>query len=240
MDLKYDYMKIIKLITLLIFFLSSFLMHSQIFEWAKAFGSSSGWDEAKSIALDSNGNIYTTGQFEGTVDFNPSTAIFNLTSLNDESFFISKLDPNGGFIWAKSIDGNFQDSNAIAVDSNNNIYVVGSFFGQTDFDPGTGISYLTSNGSDRDVFILKLNDSGDFVWAKQISGISGSSLPSPVDTYSIAIDTNNDLYLTGYFDSTVDFDPSTQSTFLLTAVQFSDIYVCKIDESGNFLWAKQF
>src|SRR3989344_5911709 len=75
------------------------------FEWAKSIGGTSA-DVGKSIAVDALGNVYTTGYFAGTVDFDPGPGIFNLTTTNFSGFpdiFISKLDEFGNFLWAKNI-----------------------------------------------------------------------------------------------------------------------------------------
>ena len=70
------------------------------------------------IALDELGNIYTTGYFEGIVDFDPGTGVYNLNAFNQHHIipsvmFLSKLDNNGNFIWAKQMEGscetNFSD-----------------------------------------------------------------------------------------------------------------------------------
>ena len=62
-----------------------------------------------SIAVDSSGNVYTTGYFEGTVDFNPRAGTFNLTSAGGSDIFVSKLDSSGNFVWAKNMGGVYDD-----------------------------------------------------------------------------------------------------------------------------------
>src|SRR5690606_26678071 len=107
-----------------------------------------------------------------TVDFDPGNGVFNLTSADFEDIFISKLDANGNFVWAKRIGGTGSDFGyAISIDNNGNIYTTGAFMGTADFDPGTG-SYTMSSSGFFDAFILKLDANGNFVWAKQFSGIS--------------------------------------------------------------------
>ncbi|MEN7548786.1 SBBP repeat-containing protein [Rapidithrix thailandica] len=76
------------------------------FQWAKSMGGSS-YDYGKSIALDSDGNVYTTGYFYGTVDFDPGTGIHNLNAMGYSDIFIQKLDREGNFVWAKSMGGGY-------------------------------------------------------------------------------------------------------------------------------------
>ena len=118
-------------------------------------------DLSSSIAVDSSGNIYTTGYFQGTVDFDPGVGTTNLISTGDYDVFVSKLDSTGALLWAKSFGGTSADlSSSIAVDNSGNIYTTGYFQGTVDFDPGVGTTNLTSAGGD-DVFVLKLSSSGD-------------------------------------------------------------------------------
>src|SRR5690606_9459529 len=122
------------------------------FLWAKSMGGVSG-DYGSSITTDSSGHIYTTGAFTGTADFDPGVDEFELTSTGGTDIFISKLDTNGNFLWAKSMGGASADNgNSITVDSAGYIYTTGDFQGTADFDPGSGTSNLVSAGG-TDIFI---------------------------------------------------------------------------------------
>ena len=206
------------------------------FQWAKQMGDISN-DRAHSVAIDAAGNVYTTGRFEGMVDFDPGAGTYNLTSAGWEDVFVSKLNSSGTFVWAKQLGGaNFDVANSIAVDAAGNIYTTGSFLGTSDFDPGLGVYNLTSIGSG-DIFVSKLNSSGAFVWAKNFGGAGSGN-----DAKSIAVDATGNVYTTGYFDSIVDFDPGI-SAYNLSAVGAYggsvDVFISKLNASGNFVWAKQ-
>ncbi|MFY7965827.1 MAG: T9SS type A sorting domain-containing protein [Chitinophagaceae bacterium] len=203
------------------------------FIWAKSFGGT-GIDVPVAISLDANGNIYTTGTFNGTADFDPSTNTHNLVSNGGQDVFISKLDNNGNYIWAKSIGGANADYNkGITVDASTNVYIIGYFSGTVDFDPNSGVSNLTSGTGSNSCYILKLDMNGNYVWAKTISGATTAG-------YAITTDANYNVYSTGIFVGTADFDPSN-STYNLTANSTSgDTYVQKLDVNGNFLWAENF
>ncbi len=69
-------------------------------KWARQMGGSS-TDIGHSITIDGGGNVYTTGYFRETVDFDPGTGVQNLTSTGWDDIFIQKLDANGDFLWAK-------------------------------------------------------------------------------------------------------------------------------------------
>ena len=198
---------------------------------ASAFGGTS-TDNGNAIAVDAAGNMYTTGYFQNTADFDPGTGISNLTSANGNDVFVSKLDSSGNFVWARRLGGTSTDiGNAIAVDAAGNVYTTGYFKGIADFDPGIGTSDLTAVGN-QDVFVSKLDSSGNFVWAKSFGAGSDD------DATGVAVDASGNVYTTGTFRSTVDFDPGA-GTSNLTAVQ-PDVFVSKLDSSGNFVWAKSF
>ncbi len=200
------------------------------FVWAKAMGGSGMNDYGYDIAVDATGNVYTTGSYNVTADFDPGSGSFVLTSAGNIDIFISKLDALGNFVWAKSMGGS-QDENAnsIVLDSNANIYLGGYFNGTADFDPGVGVSSFVSLGN-QDAFLSKLDASGDFVWAKRMGG------SNPDGVNSVFLDSSGNIYTSGWYSYTVDFDPNA-TTFNLSG-DFRDIFMSKLDASGNLAWAK--
>ena len=97
--------------------------------------------------MDASGNVYTTGYFQGTVDFDPGAGTFNLTSAGLQDIFISKLDAAGNFVWAKQLGGTLNDVGySIALDTSGNVYTTGFFRDTVDFDPGAGTFNLTPAG----------------------------------------------------------------------------------------------
>lgn len=218
------------------------LSSSGNFIWAKQMGNLYDNDWGYSLAIDSQGNVYSTGSFTGTADFDPGEGTFNLTSFSypvGTDIFVSKLNASGNFVWARQLGGtNYGDVGyAIALDDDNNIYSTGTFGYSADFDPGPESFYLSSNG-DYDVFISKLNNSGNIVWAKQIGG------PSIDYGRSLIIDPNKNLYITGYFYETVDFDPGVDLYNLISNGN-ADIFVVKLNQgsseislSGNLIFGE--
>ena len=184
------------------------------------------------VAVDSSGNVYTTGYFYGTVDFDPGAGTANLTSQGFMDVFVSKLDSSGDYVWAKSLGGTSRNyGHSVAVDSSGNVYTTGHFDGTVDFDPGAGTTNLTASGTD--VFVSKLDSSGNYVWAKNFGSTSISH------GYSVAVDSSGNVYTTGYFSGTADFDPGA-GTANLTSNGNTDAFVSKLDSSGNYVWAKSF
>ncbi|RUA08678.1 MAG: hypothetical protein DSY82_06760, partial [Flavobacteriia bacterium] len=207
----------------------------QTFEWAKSFGGDFR-NIGYSIDTDNKGNVYTTGFFEGTADFDPGPGVYNLSSNGNNDIFILKLDKGGNFVWAKSFGGlssNVPNPIAdtgygIVTDKDGNVYVCGAFEKTVDFNPGLGIYNISSSGAE-DIFILKLDTDGNFIWVKNIGGNWQDV------ARSIAIK-NGNLYITGDFSGTVDFDPGPGVYNLGAAI--GGTFILKLDIDGNFIWAK--
>jgi hypothetical protein len=200
------------------------------FLWAKSYGSPA-YSSAKGITLDPSGNVYCVGEFTGTVDFDPGTAVFNITGAGSIDIFITKLNSAGNFIWGKSIGGTNMDIvYAITSDFDGNIYTTGDFGGTADFDPGVGTYYIPAAGSD-DFFVSKLDPLGNFVWAKAFGGMGVAV------SHAMVVDSSQNVYTTGYFSGTCDFDPGT-GVHNLTPLGNFDIFVCKQTASGNLDWVK--
>ena len=206
------------------------------FVWAKSMGGGMA-DAGNGIAVDSAGNVYTTGFFNDSGDFDPGPGTFTLTAIPGFEFttFISKLDRVGNFVWAKALGGATlytEGGKDIAVDSAGNVYTTGWFFDTVDFDPGPGIFNLTASPVDvTDVFVLKLDSAGNFVWARSMGGVGHEY------AYGIALDNAGNVYTTGCYWDTADFDPGP-GVFNLPFMGTCDIFVSKLDNSGNFVWAK--
>ena len=203
------------------------------FAWARQLSGSTGGETSESVALDNSGNVYTTGSFEGTADFDPSAGTYNLTSAGLYDIFVSKLDSSGNFVWARRIGDLGQDqAQSVAVDDSGNVHTIGHFQGTVDFDPGAGTYNLTIVGGYSDFFVSKLDTSGNFAWARRI-GSTGTEYGD-----SVALDNSGNVYTTGSFQETADFDPGV-GTYNLTSTGSDDIFVSKLNSSGNFVWARR-
>lgn len=199
------------------------------FQWAKGFGGNND-DHGNSAAVDKDGNVYVTGEFRGTVDFDPGLNVYNLSSSGMQDIFISKYNASGNFIWAIKMGGSQGDEGkSLVTDGNNNIYVTGVYTGTVDFDPGSGTSNLSPSGSNRASFVCKFSSSGSLIWAGTIPG-EGNSL---------AIDSTGYLYIGGEFSASGDFNPGAGTYNLSVNGIQNDAYVCKLDTAGAFVWAKK-
>lgn len=223
-------MKSFNYIFLIILFTVTIQAQEASLEWVKTMGGTSS-DKGQSVTIDILGNIYTTGSFGGTADFDPGDAVFNLTTNGGFDIFVQKLAPNGDFLWAKSLGGTGTDiGQSIVTDVAGNVYVTGYFRDTADFDPSATTFNLTSNGAN-DIFVQKLDTDGNFIWAKSI-GSTGSDF-----AFTITIDNMANVYMIGYYLGTVDFDPNA-AVFNLSSNGNSDVFILKMDSDGGLVWAK--
>jgi hypothetical protein len=201
--------------------------------WAKQFVANSA-AESRAIAVDAQSNVYTTGRFSNSVDFDPGASNTVFSSGGDWDAFISKLDSSGNFVWAKHLHSNNDEtSNSIALDTAANVYTTGNFWGTVDFDLGTDTASLVSEGA-LDIFVLKLNKSGNYVWAKRMGGRRNDNANSIITNF------NGNIYTTGEFEDSADFDPGASRYTLKIGGSNNDVFLSCLNSKGNFIFAKQF
>jgi hypothetical protein len=202
------------------------------FIWGKSMGGT-GQDAGLDIISDSDGNVLVTGSFQGTSDFDPGIGILNLTSAGGEDIFVVKLDALGNLLWAKRMGGTLQDRGwCIEVDSLGNVYTAGSFKGTVDFDPGPPTLNLSGIGTDEEIFLQKLDANGNLVWAHSY-GNNGEDRAE-----NLHFNANGELFLTGLYTGTVDFDAGPGVFNLTTMGSDCAILLMKLNLDGNLIWAK--
>lgn len=207
-------------------------LHAQNFSAGIQLGDA-GDDKAGGIATDAAGNVYTIGEFSGSVDFDPGPAVYTMTAQSASDVFINKYDIFGNLVWVKQMasTGGF-NYKSLSVSSSGDVYAAVTFSGTVDFDPvlGAGTNTLTAPGI-ISTFICKLNTSGSLLWTKQFEGTGNKY------TKHITSDAAH-IYLTGFYAGPVDFNPGAGTYTLTTTASYYDIFVCKLDLNGNFVWAK--
>ncbi|MBP9748268.1 MAG: peptidoglycan-binding protein [Candidatus Pacebacteria bacterium] len=158
-----------------------------------------------SIKLDSADNIYLGGHFStGSMDFDSSGGIDTHTNNGDTDIFFTKINADGSYGYTKTIGGGGGDVvNSVGVDTYDNVYIAGNFSGASvDFDPFVAVDAHTSNGG-TDIFFTKINADGSYGYTKTAGGSAGDVIKS------IEVDSDNNVYIAGYFSSnTIDLDPT--------------------------------
>jgi len=200
---------------------------------ALSFGGT-GVDGGYDSAIDSDGNIITVGLFSSTVDFDPSSAVFNLTSVGGYDGFITKNDKNGNFLWAKQFGGSGNDGcESVVVDSASNIIIGGTIATATNVSI-VGQSPITTTSQDG--LLLKLAPNGNVVWQKLYQSSGSDSVRD------VTVDpATNQIYVLGSTTA-----PTTTPSALGLLTSFSaqgsttDIFVERVASDGTATWTGSF
>jgi hypothetical protein len=225
-------LRVYRIIALLLLCLAPSAAPAEDFDssWARAMGGT-GFDYSDGIAVDSEGNVYTTGHFRNTADFDPGAGNYNLTSAGEDDIFVQKLDSSGELVWAHSHGGARGDIGIdIAVDGSGSVYTTGSYEGTVDFDPGAGTFNLTS-ARQHDAYVQKLDASGNLLWVRSMGSTDHAS------GFAIAVDGEGNVYTTGSFQGSL-YSDSDGGTVTLTSTGSSNIFVQKLDSSGELVWER--
>ena len=195
--------------------------------WAKTIGGT-GQDFPNYVELDSAGNLYITGAFQSTVDFNPGSGTTNLTSAGSGDIFLLKLDNSGNYVFSRRFGGTGNENGAVLKrDVNGNIYLSGSFYSPSISFSGHTINFL----GNFDSFLVKLDPAGTATWAKAFWA----------ETNDMVLDDTANIYITGqFFGSNVDLDPGA-GTYYMSATGGSsdkDFFILKLNTNGDFMWVK--
>jgi hypothetical protein len=201
--------------------------------WTKRMGNTIGQPQA--LALDPDGNVYMSGMFKSTVDFDPGPGVVNLTSAGADDIFLAKFDPDGDHLWScrfgtsQSAEGGWD----LAVDASGNAYVMVSARGTIDVDPGPGVLPFTPAG--QLTSIIKLDAQGGLVWARSVE-LNGAAYSN----WHIAADGSGNVLMTGqYSGASVDVDPGTGTTYLPhDPARPNGVFIVKWDPQGELLWAR--
>ncbi len=218
------------------FGLGALIINAQTTTWAKPFKPNSAVNTVTvaDVATDGSGNVYTTGSFKGTVDFDFGGTVTTLTSLGGFDVFITKHNSSGALQWAKRI-GNTADDEATAIALGSNTVLVGGTFKSInmDIDPGLGVVPVSSSGGS-DLFVLNLTGAGVYTWGKRAGG-TADELLSDIDI-NTSSSGNATIYIGGSFSSSIMdfFDPSTNTP----SQGGYDAFLCALTSTGVFKWVR--
>ena len=231
------------------FFLSAFFTNAQaVQDWKNNLPSITTYSFERKVVSDSQGNVYIVGNYNGTAtDFDPGSGVFNMNSLSN-NMYIVKQNAAGNFVWAKQIGGGttfaLTQASAITIDASDNIYISGYSvdLGGTgiDFDPGTGVVNVMnpSSGGGYVLYILKIDTNGNHIMNKQFKDGTNSAGRNFIN--DMKVDATGNIYATGCFGGTLDFDPDGGTTNLTSVgnAYSNNIFVMKLNASGTLAWAK--
>jgi VCBS repeat-containing protein len=206
------------------------------FVWAKQFANDPAtaagvWPAG--LAVDAAQNVYVTGIFVGRVDFDTGAGT-NWVSTFDTTFpsgdgYAARLTAAGDLSYVDRVGSatGREDGYGVVVDGAGTAYVAGHFSGTATIDATAGDTTLTSAGND-DAFVMRLDPTGGLVWARRVgsTGFDGAQ--------AIATD-GTDLYLSGYYSGTVDFDPGPGVNNITWAGGPEDVFALRLRTDGTFV-----
>jgi hypothetical protein len=197
------------------------------FLWAKS-PAGQGCERAKSVATDSEGNVYMVGYYwSDDIEFGDLT-LNNLSGGFDG--FLTKYNPNGNVLWARRIAGHdFDACEDISVDANDDILVTGSFENAAQF--GDNVVESPNEATYQEIFVAKFDSDGNNIWAEcAIVPYFGNYASGN----GIASDAEGNVYITGYFQYSLAFGEDT----LGTAPGTTALFLAKYDSMGTPLWGR--
>lgn len=187
------------------------------------------------IAINSHGNAIIIGTYTDTVSFYTPIDTVTLTPLAEETYIV-KYDSIGNLVFATTMGqtGGYIYGQAIAVDSDDNIFIAGSFTGDIDFDVYEGTQTLSSNGIG-DIFFVKYNADGELLFVRTLEGMEFWE-----HVHDMTLDNEGNIYLAGRFGS-CDFDPGP-SIFSIDAGfdDSADIFFAKYNTEGNLVYVNSY
>lgn len=160
--------------------------------WAKTFGGTGSSFGGGHISIDSSDNIYITGQFYETANFGAG----NVTSKGHADIYLVKYTSAGNYEWSKTLGGTgIEFVHSICVDTSGNLYIAGTFLGTGNFGAGN----VASNNTSFDMYLVKHLSNGDYAWSKTLGGTGTDVITS------ISTDSADNIYISGYFQQTINF-----------------------------------
>ncbi|AFK04292.1 hypothetical protein Emtol_3159 [Emticicia oligotrophica DSM 17448] len=190
-----------------------------VVQWVQTAGGIAG-DVSNSVAVDISGNVYITGTYGGTANFNERS----ITPVGTNDIFVAKYNSSGVIQWVVSAGGAFDDyANAIAVDALGKVYITGGFSGTAYFGSNAETTY-----GNTDIFVAKFDQSSmNWEWSEKAGGTSGDY------GRDIAVDISGNIYITGSIWSFSYFGSITKSI-----IGYDDAFVAKYDNYGSIQWVQ--
>jgi len=203
--------------------------------WARSAGGTM-YDYGRSIAVDGSGNVFVTGSFQWSMNIGTYLESDDHTNGSHNDVFLAKYNSDGNFMWAVNAEGSYSDiPESVTTDDKGNVYVTGRFnshyltFGThmiTNFNASGTPEFIPE-----DIFLVKYDGNGNCLWAKSAGGNNTEA------GSSVKVDLDGSIFLTGYYKSPVFKIGNSTLTNFETAGARNDLFIAKLDGSGNVIWA---
>lgn len=203
-----------------------------IFQWVRTWRQQFFDISLNRIAMHPNGDLYLSGYWTGTLDFDPGAAeVIHATPDNYPDIMIIRMATDGTYVDSYRIQGAERQSiNSFTQASNGDLLMTGNVAGSLDIDPGSGETLLTATGTSTDGWLARLTQNGVPVWGHAVGGADLDQLLTVVE------DVFGNIHCLGSFRGEVDLDP-TDGIALFDADLYWDVCLLSFDASGGFMGA---
>lgn len=197
--------------------------------WKKSFGSTDGEDTFSDIVCDANGNVYVAGVFSSNLNIDGT-----IITANQSDLFLLKFNSAGVLQWAQQSNLGLSQMGvvlgiSIAIDANNNCFIVGNYINTCVFGSGSNTVTLSSIGQ-QDIFLCKYSTNGVLQWAKSMGSIENEH------PFDLKVDASGNAVFAGMFGSSTN-NTITINGNVFTSAGGSDIFIAKYNTNGNYVWA---
>ena len=177
--------------------------------------------EYSDFAYNSEGHLIICGEF--FQDFIYGS--FQMNVISGLSFFVLEYDPfSDEILWAKWGTGSSSLARELCIDSEDNIYITGSYNDGTNF-----IATLINTGNgNHNLFVAKFCSNGEKQWVNTIEGTN------EVHGHGVCCDSLNNVYIIGEFEGLIEIGDTLHSSEGLL-----DMIVAKLNTNGSYLWSQQ-
>jgi hypothetical protein len=181
----------------------------------------SGFEVAKSLAVDAQNNVTILGEFRGVIDFDPSSVSYFVTSSGLRDIFIAKYTAQGSLVWADKIGGiGDEQANSIVAGQNGDVFAAGAFNQSMMLSDKN--AHTSLGGAD--IILARYSSTGELLFSTTCGGSNGD------EAVAILLDGDDNLYSTGWFQGSSHFGATT-----LNSVGDRDVYLAKtkMEESSS-------
>lgn len=198
------------------------------YRFTRSFDTSApGYVTSRGTATDSQGNVYVTGYYSGTVTFGGSDTFTN----NNGNAFLTKFSNDGDYLWTRKLDisasGSYSLAYGVAVDSNDDAYITGYIGGTVTL----GGSDTYNGGTNWTAYVAKFASDGTYGWGKALDASAGGAR---AEGDAIAVSPLGDVYMTGKFHGNVTFGGSDT----LNGGTNGNAFLVRYDSDGTYGWTK--
>lgn len=190
--------------------------------WSRSFGGTS-IETGSAVAVGPDRAVTIVGSLGSQADFGGGP----VGPIGELDAYVLRLDDAGTYQWGRVLGGPQDDiATDVVVDADGDTVVTGLFFGEMDVGNG---SLLTGSPTLPNLFVVKLDPSGDVLWARRFSGFTAPSVPH------ISLDPAGNVVLAGGLRGSVDFGGGA-----LTSTGSSDVFLVELDLDGDHSWSRAF